>query len=346
MQAFKTMIAQVKVPIFCLLDAIDECKVPTQPLFDHLMDVLDSSVNLHVALFGQPLRLTQFFDIATYKITIDSSLVKCDIDAFIKAQIYSSELLKLTKLEDMIFESIQDGSGCNFLWARLVLDDLRRSNTAGEVLTRLENLPQGLEQAYQLFLARLIKRLDPHQLALATTLLGFLVVSFRPLTVSEVQHAYASVYIHDFAFEQNLLLQPKATILEVLSGLVTITNERVQLVHFSLLKFLTRPLEIWDCDNDRFIIRFRMDLEEAHRALGSLCIDYLGLLDNGVLGPGTESFEITAMRYPFLKYATRHGLVHISRSGQASSSLVIKLKALIQSERWMYLLENLTSVED
>ena len=115
MQAFKDIIALLKRTIFCLLDGIDECVVSTQPFFDHSMDILGSSANLRVALFGQPLRLTRFIDVAACKIVIDSILVRCDIDALLKAQIYSSELLKLTRLENLIFNIIQEGSGYNFL---------------------------------------------------------------------------------------------------------------------------------------------------------------------------------------------------------------------------------------
>ncbi|CZR64729.1 uncharacterized protein PAC_14628 [Phialocephala subalpina] len=338
-QAFKDVMALSSAPAFCIIDGVDECDDSIQVLLDHILDFLDSGTKFRVAFFGQALRLTPVIGVAAWNIKIDSTLVQHDIDIYIKSRINQSEVLNSSQLEDSIFKNVQEGSGCVFLWAKLILEDLCNSATAGDIIKRLSHLPRGLEQAYQHILSRLINRLDPHQLLLAKSLLSLVVASFRPLTVLEIQHAYACGYNHGPSHEHNLLLQPKNQILNVLDGLVTIVNGHVQLVHFSILGFLTRPREEWPCRDDEDSLHFRLSLEESHRFLGSICVDYLGSSDYNIPMSEIES------RYPFWKYATRYAFNHMYRSGQASSPLLSKIGDFVNSKQfgpWLEYLAMLT----
>ncbi len=73
-QALKDVMALSSAPVFCIIDGVDECDDSIQLLLDQIHDFLDSDIKLHVAFFGQPLRLTPVIDVAAWNIKIDSTL--------------------------------------------------------------------------------------------------------------------------------------------------------------------------------------------------------------------------------------------------------------------------------
>ena len=343
MLAFKNVLALCNTPLFCLIDGVDECRDSIQLFLDSLVDILGSHNQLHVAIFGQPLRLKPFIDFANCNLTIDSTLIQKDIDLYIQARIRGSEILKFSELEEKISQGMQKDYSCVFLVAKLILDDLCKSVTKAEVTKRLDHLPRELEQAYRLTLTRLITRLDAQQILLARSLLGFLVASLGPLSGAELQHAYASEYDHSAPFEHNLLSHPELQILEVLDGLVIITNDRVSLVHLSLLHFLTRPEVEWACRDDQRNLRLRIDLEESHRGFSLVCINYLRSSECGIPTLESESCFDTPLTSgrPLLKYATRHGFEHVYLSSPADPILLNEVYDFVQSKASVSWLENL-----
>ena len=243
--------------------------------------------------------------------------------------------------ENSIVKAIQRDPGCTFLLAKLILDDLGKSATKGEIMKRLECLPQGLEQAYRLTTSRLLQRLDPHQISLAKSILALIVAALWPLTVTKIQHAYAAECKHSSNFDENLLSQPELQILEVLNGLMSIVNDRVSLIHLSLLEFLTRPGEDWICQGDQDILALRMDPEASHREFAFACVRYLQSVKLEVPTLGAKPDPNTAQRHPLGEYATKNVFEHAYLAGLATPLLSRQINDFLRSKASAAWLETL-----
>jgi hypothetical protein len=277
------------------------------------------------------------------RIDISSDLVKQDISTFIDAEIDAKmhgDLLSLPGLRDSISKTLQEKLDGMFLWVELMIKDLSKSDSPFEVKERLRSPPRNLEGIYRHLFLRLLQRLDKVQLNLARKILAFTIVLCRTLEVSELQYAHA-LDSGSSAFKEPLLLHPNQSILDVCGDFINIKDDLVQLIHFSVQEFLTRPEGEWHCNDDREIMCFRVDLEPSHRSLGSACVDYLGMCEYGCPLSDTDAFRKLAKDYPFIRYASRFAISHLNQSGPLCSSTAVKIRAFLGSEKYAFWLEYL-----
>ncbi|KAI9856968.1 MAG: hypothetical protein M1813_008684 [Trichoglossum hirsutum] len=336
---FNRVAELVARPVYCVIDGVDECDDSTQILSNRILELLAAHSNFRAVLLGRSHAL-QSATGTTQKIEVTPKLINRDIDAFIGAEIDESEVLRLPELRDPVFKSLQEKSDGMFLWVKLMIDDLRKSATLFEVTERLSGLPRGLEEAYRHRFLRLVRELDHFQLSLARKVLTFTIVSFRPLELEELQYALAIGSGGCSAFRNHLLLQPAQQIRGACGDLVNITNGLVQLSHFSIKEFLTRPENSWHCD-DHKIRGFRVDLEAAHGSFGSACVDYLRMGEYGFPLHDSDAFIALGSRYPLLRYASRYMISHLGRSTASCSTAIDKVKDFLDSARGISWIEYL-----
>lgn len=329
---FKAVAALVSAPVYCIIDGIDECCYPTETLLNHILELVSAHINFRAVLLGRPPLLQAATRVTSRTIEIDSDLIKQDIDAYIDAEIGKHEIFKLPQLRDTVVEVLKEKSEGMFLWVKLMIDDLCKSDTLAQVKERLRDLPRGLEKAYRLYFSRLVEQLDTYELALARSVFIFTITSRRPLEVEELRHAYATHCGDSALFEECLLVQPDRRILNVCGGLINITNDIVRPIHLSLKEYLTRPEDEWLRSNECEIMAFRVDLEASHGSLGSICVDYLTMCQYGSPLSDTDNFLELGVRYPFLKYASLYAASHLSRSGPLCSAIVYRIRDFLRSE--------------
>jgi hypothetical protein len=227
-----------------------------------------------------------------------------------------------------------------FLWVELMIKDLSKSDSQFEVKERLRNPPRNLEGIYRHLFLRLVQRLDKVQLNFARKILAFTIVSCRTLEVGELQYAHA-LDSGSCAFKEHLLLHPNQSILDVCGDFINIKDNLVQLIHFSVQEFLTRPEDEWHCSDDREIMCFRVDLEPSHSSLGSACVDYLGMCEYGYPLSDTDAFLRLAKDYPFIRYASRYAISHLNQSGPLCSATARKIRDFLGSEKYASWIEYL-----
>jgi hypothetical protein len=121
---------------------------------------------------------------------------------YIDAEIGRHDIFKIGELRGMVVQKLQGKSEGMFLWAKLMIDDLRKSDTPGQVMERLRDLPSGHEKAYRLLFFRLLEQLDNYELVLARNILTFTIAAFRPSEVEEVQYAHALNSVEFFLLVQ------------------------------------------------------------------------------------------------------------------------------------------------
>jgi len=266
--------------------------------------------------------------------------VKEDIDAFIRYKISHFPVLQLYGMREKVFKTLRKQSEGMFLWVRLLIDDLRKSSNAAELSFRLVSLPRGLSDAYQHIIRRLNRSLehDPLAIDLVRNILAFTVICRRQMTFPELRYALAL----DSMLRSNLpgrcvedfLPQYSAEQLQDMCGnLITISNDRVRLLHSSLKEFLTQSKEEGTAESDHPNPGFSVDLDHTHRRLAAACIRYLGLDDYGLPWQDAACLPIKQDQNPFLGYSSKHALFHISSSGPPCSILENVITKFLKSER-------------
>lgn len=346
--AFRCTCTSLAKPVYCVIDGVDECGDFNHTMSTKIMHTLGMCPNLRILLLGRPHAIqvhSHSFDFR--KIDMNPTLLNQDIEAFINDEIAKSEILSLPELREDISQTLKYKSDGMFLWVRLMVDDLKRSSSKSELKERLQNLPRGLEEAYQLVFLRLSQKLDKFELRLAQNVLAFMTVSCRSLRFDELRYAHAlhcrSLETVAQPVEEYLLLQPPQRIIDITGGLVSITDGFLRLIHSSVREFLVRPEDRWIREHDRAVIDFRIDVAQTHRSFGWLCLDYMRLKkrEKEYMQPNTSPCVRTLRdSHPLLEYATLYTFYHLNRSGPLCSTTLAKVKIVLESEESVFWVEN------
>ncbi|KAF3286210.1 hypothetical protein TWF970_009756 [Orbilia oligospora] len=315
------LVKSIKEIVYCIIDGVDECmdkdNNPDSSLLINYAYQMVELPNFHVALFGRPCALQNAIrPPLVLNVEMNFDFIKEDISLFTRSQVEGCKNLEDGSLRDHVFKVLLDGSGGMFLWIELMCAELRKPITAAGIMDQLRNIPKGLEELYRDRFLRLLNKLDRQGLVLARKVLEFIITSCRSMTIDELWYSIALDKETEFHLGEKLLIPLERTILEACADLVNITNGRVQLIHFSVQEFLTRPREEWSCDGDQKIeSSFRIEEEKAHLSLASVCIDYLSSGDYQfpIDEPGDASNQQSD--YPFLEYSSQYTIFHSVRSG-------------------------------
>ncbi|KAF3904087.1 hypothetical protein ABW20_dc0109725 [Dactylellina cionopaga] len=325
----------IKEPVYCIIDGVDECieecNDQTQGLLKYIIEIIGSTT-FRIGMFGRPRALQAASSATTLNIEINFESVRADIELFTRTEINSSRIFKTPELQERIFQEVLDKSDGNFLWIKLMIEDLRKSATNDELMKRLQDMPQGLERLYRTLFSRLLERLDRRGLALSRKAFALTIAASRVLSVDEMRYCYALDSKSDSPLEDRLLLQAEARIMEVSGDLLNIKDGHIQLVHMSVKEFLVRPEEEWCHAGDSNIKTFRVDLEAAHLSLAFICIEYLSTEHRDVWFSTASDISDYQQKYPFLEYSSIYAMHHFIRSGHANESTLSRIKSFMHSQ--------------
>ena len=110
-----------------------------------------------------------------------------------------------------------------FLLARLHMDSLLGKLNTREVRKALQELPKGVDDAYEEAMAR-IERQDKPRAELAEQVLSWITYAFRPLSVKELQHALA-IKLETTSLDPESIIDEEI-LTSVCAGLVIIDNKQ------------------------------------------------------------------------------------------------------------------------
>ncbi|KAL1623952.1 hypothetical protein SLS56_008077 [Neofusicoccum ribis] len=336
-------------PCFYVLDGLDEALDKPQEIICPTIKFLEQCPSTKCLFLGRP----QAFDNvpenvlqSNKHIRMDENSTGPDIEAFIDAGIAEIEVLDDPDLRTLASDTLKKNSQGMFLWGKLMIDDLHGSWTRSDVTEKLQNLPQGLEKAYERVFTRLKDRLRKNEIILLRNVLTFTVAARRPLTVDELTWAHA---LHtkfttssESPIQDFLLNNPEKSIFKVCGEFVTLYQNRVSLNHSSIKDFLTQDESGWDSKLDTDLRCFRIDLIEANALLGRLCFEYLDLQDHGF--PVREPDTLLALRklHPFVEYASYNFIFHATGSPVDLQNYTNRLMAFCSSSRVISWLDHLT----
>ena len=287
--------ADLPQPHYWVIDAVDECS-DYEALISFLAKI-DPSFPLRVFITSRSTRNTHdsFLqaiddDMVTFEeISTDSSK---DIKHFFQSNV---RLLPRKQLiDDLVRKS--DGS---FMWANLVLKDLRRADTEEDIQRITRDVPKGMDRLYEQILKKMSHEENP---TLTRAILTWTVCSIRPLTVTKLTKAV------DFHLGQKLF-DLSRTIDKHCGDLVYVDkSQKVQFVHATVREHLLKHAGS---------TKFAIDLSVGHRELAHTCLSYL--LSDILKLPKYPSLKVDPARYEnyqssFMKYACKRFSNHLVES--------------------------------
>jgi len=184
-----------------------------------------------------------------------------DMRLFVEAQLAHHE--GLDDHEYMCEEILRRASG-SFLWVYLVVQQLQDISTDGEMKEALSLIPTRLPDFY----SRMVQTIeaDQRRVPLARSILTWVVLACRPLTVDELKCAIR-------LDTDEKLLDAARAIPNLCAHLVFVdSNDRVQVIHETVRQFFV----------EGFHSGFHVHSAEGHARLASLLLRYLR---NGVFEP-------------------------------------------------------------
>src|SRR5579862_632469 len=172
------------------------------------------------------------------------------------------------------------------------MDSLATKYTRKDVRAALKHLPKELNDMYDKAMGRIIQQ-NQEGFELAKQVLSLISYAFRPLTITEIQHALAilpdSISLDEEALPESDLL------VSLCAGLVTIDQESniIRFVHYTAHEYFNRTC-----------MRYFPD---AQTTIAKACLTYMSF-DVFAKGycPSDQEMDIRLQEYPFLQYAAQH----------------------------------------
>ena len=277
--------------VYWIVDALDECDASERlPFLSFLADISRSSNCFKVIIFSRYSRdiatKLQQMPVPAEEITPDDNLF--DVQLFARERIERSPTL--INLKARILPQIVAESNGSFLWVSKTLDTLDMREGTDEILRALTELPPGMDELYKRIIHDMASN-PPSQVALAKTVLKWVLCVSRPITVREVDYIVEKLH--------GSVADPKTMIKNSCGQLLNIDrNHRVQINHMTIQEFF---------QNQDMKHPFSVCFTEAHSELASFCLGYLMTLEN----LDEVSDEDLKESYPLADYASTFWSYHV-----------------------------------
>jgi len=345
-----------RVPIFIILDALDECPSNTgtpsarEKVLDFVEDlVLSNHTDLSMCITSRP---EQDIQAVLHPLTSVSSRVSLheesgqreDINNYIRSFVHSDRVMRRWKEEDkeLVIHTLSERAdgmcvvpvvipgycfsvSYRFRWVYCQLDTLRRCMPSS-LRKALSELPTTLDDTYEQTLQGIPKEQWQH----AHRLFQCLVAAMRPLRVEELAEIFAVEF--DMDTVPNLVEgwrpeNPEEAVLSACSTLIAVVEDDgskyFQFSHFSVKEFLTsNRLRTSDIGN---IHRYHISRDSAHITLVRACLAVLLRLDEKMDKKRLATF-------PLAFYAARHWVDH-AKFGDATSQIQSALERLFDPRK-------------
>ena len=296
-----------------VLDALDECNG-----VDVLLGRLSSLSQCCRARIFVASRKEENIALALAKypqIVICHEDVEADIRSYVTAEVQKIPRFQGKSVQHRMIDALSSGHGGMFLWAYLMVKELRELGTVRQVDDALKSLPKGLEELHEAIITRLDSSLHKAHRELVTKILKWIVCAVRPLHLPELQDILrfeirqdrkAGHSLNDDTDDDDLLYSEKD--IELACGaLVMSRNGTLQLIHLSTKEILTRRPPRMGSDDSR--LGFYVSTQRENPQMAGLCVSYLSIHLGG----------IDSVSRPGLGTASR---LEFSKDGYKSTELV------------------------
>jgi hypothetical protein len=287
--------------VSCVLDGIDE-------LEDSALNTLLLKLrNLRVPKL-KIIALSRHFpqsisdalsDYPTIRLDPDSGEeISRDVETYVLKNVKELSRVKQysPELERHVLETLKLRSEGTFLWISFAVDILRKVSSS-ETATSLRSLPVGLDAIY----GRVLLSISKHNSSLVGTMLRWTTLTVRPLKLAELGAALGQPSSAGLNLEEATKDR-----IQLCSGLLVLDGDTVTLVHQSFKDYLLRS----ESDPNPALELYRINPEKGNCEIAERCLEYLS--EKSPHAIRSERWRVE--REPFLRYATRHWLLHARAS--------------------------------
>ena len=269
-------------------------------------------------------------------IVIGHEDVEADIRSYVTAEIKRIPRFQGKSVQQRMIDALSLGHGGMFLWAYLMVKELKELGTVRQVDEALKSLPKGLEEMHEKIITRLDSTLHKAHRELAIKIVNWVICAVRPLQLSELQEilrfetrqgkTVGQLPVHDddaFDEEDDFLYSVKD--IELACGALVISrNETLQLIHLSTKEILTERPPNMRSDDSR--LGFYVNTQRENPRMAVLCVSYISNHLEGIdsvtkpdletvprLLFSEESYDSTDLvtKSPFIHYASNSWQMHL-----------------------------------
>lgn len=323
----------LKTPLFWVIDGLDESESPRDVL-TLLSSINNSNTPVRVLIISRETEaLVRAFDKLSNTMKVDIMEQNGRDHSGSDIQLLVEKELKHMRgsrdLKERISNNVLGRAEGNFLWVRLVLEEVLDCHTEQDILEILEEIPSDMSELYRRMDDAIANNPKQSDQLLAQTLLQWTTCARRPLFLLELAQALQP------EFPQFLDL--KRTIQDVCKQFILVDhNSRVALVHQTARDYLTKTP-----DSSMFI-----DLKKGHerlftRIMGLLLEPHLRLR----MAQGKTAVQIAE---PLLVYAATcwpYHLRHMNSSSEKALSLLFDFFSSTAVLTWAQTLAMLGEIE-
>lgn len=304
-------------PCQIILDGLDECPgVEREDILELCTDLVEDC-SLLVFSRDLPDIATALHSVGTKAIVQELAVTRqdnqADIETYLREAVPDLNLDD-TALENMILQQLTDGARGMFLWVRLMIEHLAGQITPKEIVTSLNDLPRDLNGVY----SRLLNAIPGSQRVAAHKILQWLVCASRPLTLRELETAFAIEPGKFFIDPACRMIAPEKR-LRSFGSMIVLEDEGplVRLVHASLKDFLLDQNLVSESFGSMIV-----EPTETNHYLAAACLTYLTFnRDFPASKKGDQTRQDTEQDlarhfscHPFLRYSCLNWWHHLEHS--------------------------------
>ena len=326
-----------------VIDALDECSdIEESGVLDFLLRLVGKFQRKLKLLLSSRAEPGLRDILKSYpKLSVTPEKTYTDIETYIRTTLKNTNIATFQeeRLLSQITQKLTSKASGQFLWARLMLHELRKATFVREIDDIMNDLPAGLQKAYLRIFHRLTMEPRRRQDA-ARALFRWLACTERPLSLAELECALA-LRLGDQSLEpaaqmvnlQLLLDEVCGSLVEVVGG----DESSVRFVHVTIKEFLVAPRHVWETENQA-LLQFHVDSNASHAYLASTCITQLCFPDVKQISIPEERHKIQT-KCQLLSYASMFWATHLSKSGQPTHELLRQVLWFLDSKNMEAYLE-------
>ncbi|KAL1840084.1 hypothetical protein VTJ49DRAFT_819 [Mycothermus thermophilus] len=293
-------------PQYWVIDALDECPTRLLATLVSMFSRIDPSVPLRIFITSRPSghveRLLNQERIPRVEMRTGQADSLRDIEAFVRSRLSPSMIQEFNEAEgDLVAEIISRSNGI-FLWASLIMDRLDEAHSIEAMRSTLSQVPTEMSGMYRKILESIVESPNAD---LAHCILKWVVTVRKPLTTEELREAVR--------LDINQTLRASDRFAQICGNLITVHDNRVQVMHQTVKEFLTGP------ESDYYIPR-----SWSHARIAELCLNHLNSRNfnppRSRRGPSLPPADPTT-NTAFDTYATTNFSYHLSHSSPSTSTL-------------------------
>jgi WD40 repeat protein len=319
--------------IYWVIDALDECESP-RALFECLRSVRDAKLPLRILLLSRNTdTITTGIDRISLSVPVDRvekpnrDHNKEDIRLFVQQELRS--MRGGIEFKESLTEQLLARCEGNFLWTKLVLDEVLRCHTEKDIQEVLGDVPDDMTELYRHMERNLTGSARKSNRPLILTLFQWAVCAQRPLNLKEMSQALQPQF--------SSFVDLRWTIKDTCGQFLQVQdNGRIDMIHHTAREYLTRT-----SDGE-----FRVESRKAHGILFQRTVEVLS-------HPRLRWTLIQGQHFihenePLVYYSAVNWSYHLGHSNQASDAFTDCLTGFFQSPAvltWIHALAMLGKLE-